>query len=104
MGFGRALAAAPPPPLSGAGGGAPAGGSGPPVVAAPPAKKPRLAANIIKALSDAKALKDAGCIDSPNFHKLRDQLLQGDLAKRAAVIASSCRPSCGQIRNSRARA
>ena len=39
-----------------------------------PLKRPRLAADTIKALIDAKALKDAGVIDSPEFRKLKDEL------------------------------
>ena len=43
-----------------------------------PAKKTRLATEVVQALSDAKALQDAGCISSANFNKLRDELLGGD--------------------------
>ena len=47
-------------------------------VGAPPPKKTRMAVDIIKAIGDAKALKDSGCIGSPDFAKLRDQLLRGE--------------------------
>ena len=43
-----------------------------------PAKRPRLALEVVQALADAKTLKDAKCISSPEFHKLKDQLLRGE--------------------------
>lgn len=44
----------------------------------PPSKKPRLASDTVKALVDAKALKDHGCIGSPEFAKLKESLLRGE--------------------------
>ena len=44
----------------------------------PPAKKTRLAMDIIKALGEAKALKDSGCIGSPELAKLKDKLFRGE--------------------------
>ena len=44
----------------------------------PPAKKARLAMDIIKALGEAKALKDSGCIGSPELAKLKDKLFRGE--------------------------
>ena len=43
-----------------------------------PAKRPRLALEVVQALADAKTLKDAKCISSPECHKLKDQLLRGE--------------------------
>ena len=37
-----------------------------------------MATEVVQALTDAKALKDAGCIRTPEFRKLRDELLGGD--------------------------
>ena len=49
-----------------------------PSAISPAAKKPRLAMDIVRALGEAKALKDSGCIGSPEFNKLKDQLLRGE--------------------------
>ena len=49
-----------------------------PSTSSPPAKKPRLAVDIIKALGEAKALKDSGCIGSPELAKLKDKLFRGE--------------------------
>ncbi len=37
-----------------------------------------VAVDIISGLADALRLKAAGCIDSPDFRKLKDQLLRGE--------------------------
>ena len=43
-----------------------------------PAKKPRLAVDIIQALKEAKALKDSGCIGSPELAQLKAKLFRGE--------------------------
>lgn len=43
----------------------------------PLAKKPRLAVDVIQALKDAKDLKDAGLLTSPELQKLKDKLFDG---------------------------
>ena len=42
----------------------------------PSAKKARLATEVVKALAEAKALMDAGCIGSGDFDKLKGKLLK----------------------------
>ena len=45
-------------------------------------KKRRLsAADVVKELADAKALKDAGLLSSPELRDLKDRLLQGSLTR-----------------------
>ena len=42
-----------------------------------PKKRRLFAANVVKELTDAKALKDAGLLSSPELRDLKDRLLQG---------------------------